>query len=465
MLGGAIAPSYPKFGLDFNSGSVDTFSVYRGINFFITNASICDTSGQLLFYTNGDYIENRNYSRLLNSTNFNPTITGDTTFGEAGSQTVIILPYPDHSYWYYIFHVNGEYFTAHSQSEFQPLELRYSIVDMNLGGGLGGIIAGQKTIPIISDTLTWGRITACKHANGRDWWLIMHRYYSDLYYKLLITPGSISVSSQNIGSIISSDVDGQAVFSADGTKYSMLSDDNKLDIMDFDRCTGDFSNEVTILINDGNLATLGCAFSPGGQFLYVSTNEHVFQFDTWSANVAASKTTVATYDGYVSGLHSTFYMMQLGPDNKIYLSTSEGTDVMHVINNPEQSGMSCDLVQHQLRLPSFNAFGMPNAPNYDLGAMVGSSCDSLISEVQSSLVQNSNVDLFPNPSSGIFSVKLKDENDRIVSANVEDVLGKNILKIEKSNSTFDLSEETAGVYFLKVKTEKQKFFSAKLVKQ
>ncbi|MCX6292198.1 MAG: hypothetical protein NT126_10605, partial [Bacteroidetes bacterium] len=68
-------------GIQFISGQVDTFSVYRNMEFFITNASICDTTGELLFYTNGDYIENRNHSRLLNSTNFNPTVTGDTIYG------------------------------------------------------------------------------------------------------------------------------------------------------------------------------------------------------------------------------------------------------------------------------------------------------------------------------------------------------------------------------------------------
>ncbi|MCX6290712.1 MAG: hypothetical protein NT126_02995, partial [Bacteroidetes bacterium] len=171
MLGGAIAPTYPKFGIDFNSGVVDTFSVFRGINFFITNASICDTTGELLFYTNGDYIENRNHSRLLNSTNFNPTVTGDTIYGSNVPQGALVLPYPSHPDWYYVFHVNGESFNAHGLNNYEPLELRYSVVDMNLAGGLGGIIANKKNISIINDTLTLGRITACKHANGRDWWV------------------------------------------------------------------------------------------------------------------------------------------------------------------------------------------------------------------------------------------------------------------------------------------------------
>ena len=155
-------------GLDFNFGSPDTFTIYRDLGFFITNAGICDTNGQLLFYTNGDYIANRNHGRLLNTTFFNPTITGDTSNGSNGVQTVVILPRPSHQDQYVLFHVNGESFYANNQTEYQPFRLWYSLVDMNLDSGMGGIVAGQKTITLINDTMTWGMLTACKHANGRD---------------------------------------------------------------------------------------------------------------------------------------------------------------------------------------------------------------------------------------------------------------------------------------------------------
>ena len=59
-------------GIDFNSGNPDTFSLTRNMDFFLLNASICDSSGVLLFYTNGQYIANRNHDTLLNSRDFNP---------------------------------------------------------------------------------------------------------------------------------------------------------------------------------------------------------------------------------------------------------------------------------------------------------------------------------------------------------------------------------------------------------
>ena len=52
--------------------------------------------------------------------------------------------------------------------------------------------------------------------------------------------------------------------------------------MDFDRCTGEFSNLIHITIND-SMPTGGCAFSPSGRFLYVSSTNYLYQFDTYNA--------------------------------------------------------------------------------------------------------------------------------------------------------------------------------------
>ncbi|MBL0074056.1 MAG: hypothetical protein IPP34_20565 [Bacteroidetes bacterium] len=53
-----------------------------------------------------------------------------------------------------------------------------SIVDLDLNGGLGSVIL--KNYPIISDTLNCGKITATRHANGRDWWVVCHRVNTNI---------------------------------------------------------------------------------------------------------------------------------------------------------------------------------------------------------------------------------------------------------------------------------------------
>jgi hypothetical protein len=465
MLGG-FGPN--NMGLNFSSGLADTFSLFRQMEFFITNGSICDTSGQLLFYTNGNYVANRNHDYMQNTTGFNPGYENNNTYpyGSGIEQGALIIPKPGSDNQYYVFHESAELFSAHSQVWELPLNLSYSVVDMTLDAGLGGITS-EKNIHAINDTLPLGRITACKHANGRDWWIIVHQYWTDFYYKLLLTPSGISGPyMQQIGFVHDKyDPDGQAIFSPDGTKYVYLSYDTTMDIMDFDRCSGDFSNVINITVPDSDLATMGCTFSPSGQFLYVSNNLHVFQYDTWAADIPATKTVVATYDGFVSGLHATFYMMQLAPDNKIYISTWEGTDVLHVINDPDQPGLACSLVQHQLQLPSYNAQGLPNAPNYDLGPISGSVCDSLSIGINEMSVIENSIEIFPNPFyDKIFFHPLISSIENI-SVTVFNNVGEKVFegKTLMRDQDINLDKLTQGVYFFNMKNEK---FSAtkKIVK-
>src|SRR5437879_1980046 len=94
-----------KSGIDFSSGSADTFSIPRAMGFFITDASICDTDGNLLFYTNGIWIANKNHDTLLNSENFNPGFWTDwySPDGLGMEQGSIVIPRPTHANEYYLF--------------------------------------------------------------------------------------------------------------------------------------------------------------------------------------------------------------------------------------------------------------------------------------------------------------------------------------------------------------------------
>ena len=93
-----------NFGIDFNSGVADTFTQdNRWLRIINTNASICDTNGNLLFYTNGKYSANRNNDTLFNSQGFNPGFeTSSSLYGIGLQQGVIIIPFPDNDNKYYL---------------------------------------------------------------------------------------------------------------------------------------------------------------------------------------------------------------------------------------------------------------------------------------------------------------------------------------------------------------------------
>src|SRR4030095_16868253 len=142
-LGTHGLPIYPGYYIYFNQGIAGTNVVLRPMNFFCTDAGICDSTGQLLFYKNGVYIANRNHDSLLNTENFNPGYSTDfyDDQGLGWNQAAIALPFPGNPSEFIVFHVTGEQFFAWNQIQIQPLHLSYSVIDMNLDGGLGGIVA------------------------------------------------------------------------------------------------------------------------------------------------------------------------------------------------------------------------------------------------------------------------------------------------------------------------------------
>ncbi|MBP9882700.1 MAG: hypothetical protein KBF32_04820 [Chitinophagales bacterium] len=176
---------------------------------------------------------------MYNSNNFNPGYATEAHADEGLSavQAVLILPNPKSDSLYTVVHFSAEHIEGNSQT--QPLALRYSVVDISLDNGLGGILPNKKTISLVNDTLVWGRTTACKHANGFDWWIITHRWNSDLYYKFLLTKDSIyGPFEQQMGSkVIKDDNLGQACFSPDGTKFCYVNKNYNFDYMEFDRCS------------------------------------------------------------------------------------------------------------------------------------------------------------------------------------------------------------------------------------
>jgi hypothetical protein len=96
--------------------------------------------------------------------------------------------------------------------------LYYTRIDMNLDGGLGAVL--EKNQVAFSDTMNIGRITAVKHANGRDWWVFVHKAYSNRFYRFLLSPTGLALNGyQDIGIVRPAD-DGQVCFSPDGTKFA-----------------------------------------------------------------------------------------------------------------------------------------------------------------------------------------------------------------------------------------------------
>ena len=73
-----------------------------------------------------------------------------------------------------------------------------------------------------------------------------------------------------------------------------------------------------------------------------------------------------------------FNLMQLAPNGKIYITVpSTRSRHLHMIDQPDSLGVACNVIQRGLELPYYHWFNMPSFPNYRLGPLAGSPCDTL----------------------------------------------------------------------------------------
>lgn len=388
----------------FNSGGIQIDTI-RNIPMNGTRASISDSSGNLLFYTNGLKIYNGQYQLMENGDSLNPGAAADLVISQGSGYLIpegsIIIPHPAQENKYYLFHQSA------SESLHDPPHvehLYYSLVDMNANSGEGRVELKNQVLLSFHDSLCSGQLEVVKHANGIDWWLIQPKVQTNGYYIFLIQGDSIRLArEQYIGNIHFSPIEwyGQAVFSPDGSKYARYDWRHDLEIMNFDRCTGELSNYTHIVTPDtcDNWAGLGSrpdcacglAFSSSGNNLYVASMTNLYQYDMWAADVTDSRQTVAVYDGFVYAFPTYFWYMQLAPDGKIYMQAN-GTRFVHVIDFPDFSGTFCGVQQHGIFVHHPTGLGFPNFPHYRTPALAAVCEVGVREEVEAATLR-----LYPNP--------------------------------------------------------------------
>jgi hypothetical protein len=147
----------------------------------------------------------------------------------------------------------------------------------------------------------------------------------------------------------------------------------------------------------------GVIFSPNGRYIYMIHNLRILQFDLEAADVLASVDTVGVYarDSTSGGAQPYYFIAQNGPDGKIYISSTNGRKELHVIRRPNEGGMACEFVRNGQPLGRYIEFGLPNHPNFRLGRLRGSACDTIYQDttvgVHSIYGRRAMFRLYPNP--------------------------------------------------------------------
>jgi len=330
-------------GLDFNSGSPVSFP---GVAMLQLEgcSSISDTSGSLLFYTDGVTVWNKNHAQMTN---------GNGLLGNSSStQSALIAKQPGIANIYYI--ITSDVGAA-------GIGLNYSVVDITQQGGLGDVTI--KNIQLTPDCDE--RITAARHANGTDIWIITTTHFTDSVKAFLLTssgiaPVPVTTFTGTVHSGFSDDI-GYLKASIQSDHLAVAVHTGSFELYDFDNATGLVSNPVVMSSPNYALA-YGVEFSPDGTRLYGSeygSGDNVYQFDLLAGSAAAiinSATLVGISNttGYAAAL-------QLGPDQKIYLALEFDTH-LGIINDPNQLGLACNYADAAVTLTTGTCQG--GLPNY-----------------------------------------------------------------------------------------------------
>ncbi len=452
--------------LGFNNGNREVFNINTVENFHMegSNTSMNDKNGNLLFYCNGCFIVNAAHEIMANGDSINPGWIQQFYCVGSGSpyvQGVLSIPAPGSEHLFYVFNIDMQRtrFDTPGYRGHAPQHLLYHVIDISQDNGLGAVV--QKNQIAIQDTLARAGLHAAKHANGLDWWVIMPEIHSNCYYKILVTKDGLSEPiKQCIGRVWNDgDVVGQAVFSPNRKKYARFHSDNGLNIFDFDDETGELSNPVIIDLPDHDFGVGGVAISPNSRYLYASAETKVFQYDLEAADIAASRVTIAEWDGFSNPFPTIFYLTALAPDGKIYIASTSSTYNLHVINNPDCPGLASDLVQHGVTLPSLNFATIPNIPHYRDYGDTFSNCTTSTDEETN---VEEDIRIYPNPTTGIFTM----ETERSGTVRIFDALGR-LVHTESFNGlkSMDVSNAANGLYLVSIRFTDGTLLTQKLIIQ
>ncbi len=295
-----------------------------------------DRDGNLMFYTNGINVYNKNHQIMLNGTG----LLGNNST----THSAVIVSHPGNKNKFYIF-------TAPSQGNSNGL--RYSIVDMSGDGGLGEIISKNNLLYTPSSE----KILCVKHANGKDFWVLTHELNSNRFRIFSIDRDGLNTTPtiQSIGrvhtntsananaiSYIRSNSTGQKIALA---VYSL----SFVELFDFDNSSGILSNPVALTTSEFNWV-YGLEFSPDDTKLYVSklyAPSKIYQIDLTLNDPAQMLANMYMVDS--SSVQYEWGALKKAPDGKIYVARDNKSS-LSIINNPNQAGASCNFVKSGISL-------------------------------------------------------------------------------------------------------------------
>jgi hypothetical protein len=415
-------------GIDFNTGTPVASS--GALNTTEGCSSISDSTGNLLFYTDGVSVWNRNNQVMPNGTG----LLG----GTSSTQSALVVPKPGSSTEYYIFTVD---------EIGGPNGFEYSIVDMSLDTGRGDVTV--KNVLILNNVTE--KLTAVEQRVAGNYWIAVHEWGTDAFYVYPLTPAGIQTPVISHTGIVHSNANiqftyGQMKFNTCGTMIGVaVGYQDTVEVFDFNNGSGIISNPFTLPIG---AHVYGLEFSDNGSKLYVSTYDPlgtVVQFDLsvlQTDSILASKTPLTVQED--------MYGLQLGIDGRIY-AVHSWSSMLATVELPNLAGSFCNFNLFGFDLdPNFNGVSAAlGTPGFVTSFMRKTGCNVTGIDIQEN---TGDFSIYPNPFHKSATIHFDNISEVNVVLKLYNAVGSLIR--EEKISTADTYEFTqkdlaAGVYFLK----------------
>ena len=452
-----------RAGLRFDSSTGNVTAITDGqLSTLEGCTTISDENGDLLFYSDGRFVWDRNHQIMPNGTGLN----GDNSSTSSG----VIIPKPQDPDIYYLFTVDEPHHDP-SLREGGNFGLNYSQVNMTQNGGLGEVDATLKNVPLVtydignalqSEYKCSEKITAVRADDCSSLWVITH--FVDSFYAFKVDVNGVSNTPviSTIGTAVPVEgyrrnALGYIKASPDGTKIAVAhfgfatslgtNAPGGVFLYDFDNDTGMVSNENIVYDPSNGDSPYGVEFSSENRKLYATigtgssgnSSSQVVQWDLEAANISASQQIIHTSNTLSGGA------LQLGIDGRIYRAQTDFSNFPNtgqfigVIENPEADGV----------LANYNENGILLDVN---GGFQNTSRIGLPPFIQS--LFNSKIDIINDNSSTTTSTQLDLCDGESYTLRGDDIQGADyfwfIDGTPITNNNFELTINTPGFYELTI---------------
>jgi hypothetical protein len=393
-----------------------------------SSACISDTNGKLCLISNGFVLLQSDGFIVENGWAINCPFGNKLAKREGYispyEQTTIILPKASNQYYVFNTGMSDSVATNYINRIYTEFDvLSYCVVDMDSNNGKGKVIVRDS---VLAQKRHFGNaaLSAVKHANGKDWWLVKSDCHNNRFEEYLVTANSIkgpffyevtskgdwcydlfsTMAFNHAGTQLASGMYGMTI---NGIYYR-----NRVDLYDFNRCDGSivfkqyYMPPYDISTYPTRDMKNGFCFSPNDSLLYEINDYTIYQIDIHDTNrynavfIHGPDTLIAYFPFYQNA--------KCGPDGKLYIGNQNGTrKYMSYIDKPNIKGLACEFMPQGIYQPYTNLKAPPNMPNYGLGPDTLRACLPVEPTLDNWLI-------YPNPCSSVLYIKFCSGQEKVL---------------------------------------------------